>query len=841
MRRPVGRRRGRYGAAALAVAMSIAAADAAAQTHPNLDFETGLSGWTAAGDAFGGQPLDASAVDRQRFPASPLGGDYWTLTSYPIGQHGRFLVSTTGTGRGTLTSDAFVADAEHRYFSVLVGSSRDPVGQRVELQVRAADGTWRVAWETPGPGIALLQQRTFAIPPDVAGQEMRIVVVDDSAAAQIHVDFARLTDTPLQPEPAPVWGVADYHAHPMSYLAFGALRGVRLMWGRPGTDAAGYGLEPARVELDLPPCSDDHDGGRTAGIFINTVEKRLLPEDLRPRGFLATVAALFRLLTGRFTRHDDVGAAGPAGGPTFLSGAHQQMHVTQLHRAWQGGLRLMVALAIHNRGAEYLASPPRETPPSTDREALDAQVCGMRRLAAHNAEWMEIVYDPRQARTAILSGRLAVVLGAELDELGDLGFASLDEEAQYLWDLGIRQVTPVHGMDNRIGGAAVFEPAYNALNDLFHRGALNLSPAELGRWAPVFFDVRDGGCASGPPAGRRGDCVLYKLGPAQDRAALARTVFSLFSRTPTLVPADVPEYRRHSGHMNTRGLSADGRTYVDALLSRGMMVTIDHMSQQTVDDVAAVFAERSAPLVASHAHFRALGIQDRGRTTAEGFLPDEFDFADRVVERVRASGGTLGTFLYANPIDEHPEVRAPFANDCAASTKGLAYNLLYALHRMGGRGVGLASDFTFVPLTGPRFGENACWGLKDHWDARPDAGPLRDQYRPERQRDGVVYEGVRSPASVFPGNHAPLKPYTMGRRTFDFNVDGLAHYGMLPDLLQDLKNIGLGQREFEALFSSAEDYVVMWETAFAAAADPPAAAFVPRDLPCEAICRGLCP
>src|SRR5690606_5312011 len=165
---------------------------------------------------------------------------------------------------------------------------------------------------------------------------------------------------------------------------------------------------------------------------------------------------------------------------------------------------------------------------------------------------------------------------------------------------------------------------------------------------------------------------------------------------------------------------------------------------------------------------------------------------------------------------------------------------LYALNRMGGRGVGLASDFTFVPLTGPRFGENACWGLKDHWDARPGVGPLRGQYQPERQRDGVVYEGLRSPASVQPGATAPLVPYALGRRVCDFNVDGLAHSGMLPDLLQDLKNIGLGAREFGAFFSSAEHYVVMWEKA-AAAARTPAAEFVPLALPCDAICRGLCP
>jgi microsomal dipeptidase-like Zn-dependent dipeptidase len=825
----------------LCAALLLARGTAVAQSHPNLDFEDGFRGWTTSGDAFGEGPIDAVSVDRERFPASPLGGDYWKDLRYPLGHHGRYFATSSDAGRGTLSSELFLLDPEDRYFSVLIGGAADPA-LRVELHVVSAAGDVSIAVRVGAPGTPVLQQRLLTLPAGLGGQRARIVVVDQAIDGHVSVDSVRVTPAPAPLDDAPVWGIADFHAHPVSYLGFGALRGVPALWGRPGTSAGDYMGDPARFELDIPPCSNDHDGGHTAGIFINTVEKRLLPQDLRPSGVRATIRALFRLVTGYFTRHGDDGGDRFDDYPTFLSGAHQQMHVTQMHRAWQGGLRLMVAVAVHNRGVEYLASPPRAAPPSTDREVLEAQVCAMRRLAAHNAPWMQIAYDPQQARDIIRSGRLAVVLGAEFDELGDLGLASLDDEVQYLWDLGIRQVTPIHGMDNRLGGAAVFEPVYNSMNDLLHRGPLNLSPEELPRWVPVFFDVRNGGCASGPLAGMRGDCVLFRLSPTQERAAISRTVFSPFSRTPTLQQVDVPEYRRHSGHMNARGLTADGRTYVAALMSRGMLVSIDHLSQQAVDDAAALFEERQAPLLASHAHFRALGIQDRRRTTAEGFLPDEFDLSDGVVERIRRSGGVLGSFLYANPIDEHPDLRVPFANDCVASSKGLAYNLTYALARMGGAGVGLASDFTFVPLTGPRFGENACWGLKAHWDARPGVGPLREQYRPDRQQNGVRYDGLTSPASVRVGTNAPLKPYTMGRRTFDFNVDGLAHYGMLPDLLQDLKNVGLGTPAFEALFSSAEAYLATWDKARqASGARIATGLFAPRELPCDVVCHGLCP
>jgi hypothetical protein len=58
-------------------------------------------------------------------------------------------------------------------------------------------------------------------------------------------------------------------------------------------------------------------------------------------------------------------------------------------------------------------------------------------------------------------------------------------------------------------------------------------------------------------------------------------------------------------------------------------------------------------------------------------------------------------------------------------------------------------------------------------------------------------------------NNPPLIRYTAGPvRDFDFNLDGLAHYGMLPDMLQDLKNVHLS---LDGFFRSAEAYIRVWE------------------------------
>ena len=58
-----------------------------------------------------------------------------------------------------------------------------------------------------------------------------------------------------------------------------------------------------------------------------------------------------------------------------------------------------------------------------------------------------------------------------------------------------------------------------------------------------------------------------------------------------------------------------------------------------------------------------------------------------------------------------------------------------------------------------------------------------------------------------------------GTREYDYNVDGLAHYGLIPDFLQDASNqlrahastAGGDVADLRGLFRSAEDYIRMWE------------------------------
>jgi hypothetical protein len=63
------------------------------------------------------------------------------------------------------------------------------------------------------------------------------------------------------------------------------------------------------------------------------------------------------------------------------------------------------------------------------------------------------------------------------------------------------------------------------------------------------------------------------------------------------------------------------------------------------------------------------------------------------------------------------------------------------------------------------------------------------------------------------GNNEPLRRHIVGVRDWDVNLDGVAHYGMLPDFLQDVKNIGVKPSQLSVLFNSANDYIKTWEKA----------------------------
>ncbi|HEY3494837.1 MAG TPA: membrane dipeptidase, partial [Polyangiaceae bacterium] len=75
-----------------------------------------------------------------------------------------------------------------------------------------------------------------------------------------------------------------------------------------------------------------------------------------------------------------------------------------------------------------------------------------------------------------------------------------------------------------------------------------------------------------------------------------------------------------------------------------------------------------------------------------------------------------------------------------------------------------------------------------------------------------------------------LSQHTIGDRVLDFRKDGLAHYGMLADMVSAVRKVQYGQDSADRLFRSAEDVIRMWERI-----QPRKEVFVQRSTsPCEA-------
>jgi microsomal dipeptidase-like Zn-dependent dipeptidase len=799
-----------------------------------FDFENGISGWQQTGDAFRGQPY-CGAITSTIFAPSKLGGSYWKDLAYPLGQQGTCLITTIAQPSdkpvGSLTSPEFSLSTAAPFFSFRIGGTEDSAHEQLQLEIRlpetadaerlrqirewlrarvggeSRDGAYWVAYAATGHNSEALRQEVVEIPEFLRNLPARIRMLDTSESGHVNVDYIQFTSAEPAELRVPVWGFADYHTHPMSYMAFGGMKGIRTLWGIPGGSIDDYS-DPTAISRDIPICVRGHGGGYLAEPFINS--SQLLHYDL------PSIVKSILFPHGR------------RGGPEFndfpshLMGAHEQMHVTMIGRAYEGGLRLLVALATDNKAAQFLVGRVEHGHMVLigEKESMEAQLRGMKRLAELNQNWMEVAYSAADARRIILHNKLAIVLGVEYDQLGELGFGTDEQEPQreadYLWGLGARTVIPIHAINNKLGGPPVFVAPYNWLNDLLHRESTDATSGMVRKTSPAYFEVTDDTSCAPHPKDQMGECVLNKLdSKLQLRVAIGRSIFNWLRMGPNLLFASRQgQFDTQYGNKNARGLTAFGARYIAAMMDRGLILDTAHMSDRSVADTFVEIGERLArqhpgcdgfaygsrpraecdadayPAIISHAHFRGQAIYDP--VDVPDYRPSEYDISDSNLAMVRRVGGVIGPFV-AEPRIDKSNITG-IGDDCGNSSKNFGFSFRYAAERINTASddtalasrVGMATDMTFIPMVSPRYGKHACEGYN----------PTHPQ--PTAPVTLVSYSGPSA-----------LVPYRMGQRVFDFNQDGLAHYGLLPDLLQDLKD--LRDDDTKLLFRSAEGYLQMWE------------------------------
>ncbi len=609
------------------------------------------------------------------------------------------------------------------------------------------------------------------------------------AAVPLGGDYWKGTDV----EPGEVWGVADLHAHFFNHLAFGG----RVLHGAPAA--------PGGMRQALASCKANHGEryGRSTAI---------LPEPA----------------------HATSGYPTFQGWPRYDTLVHQQAYVDWIRRAWQGGVRL-VQVDVQNTaflGVAYdkanglFVRGPRLPVPVDDKSALRLQT-GAARLLFNDgpaSDFAALAYSADEARRIISSGKMAVVLGVEVEALENYAHerqlaadpaGAIASVVNELWEAGVRHVIPVHLTRNAFGHPGVFDSTLNVMNY-----------ADTGDFYAT-GDAFDAG---------------VRFDPTRAHVEPLAGLVEVFAKHQGKVP--FPTARAIGA---TEGLTDAGVALLTAMFRRGFIVDVEHLSDLGVNAALALAEEHRVPIMSSHAPFRDLSFGTAVTFFDGGFDAQALPYAMRddadggygtsdaakvrtdrsrarqQLERLRELGGVVGVPLVSPSVGVSWRGRVPL--DCDGSSKGFLQQLLYAQEVLGTAGsVALASDVGgFARMPAPRFGAEACPGSQG--DALRGANGRRDA-QVSAQTDAVRYQ-TPLPGDLtrdrWAATQSPLQRSVAGTRAFDVNVDGMAHYGMFPDFLQDVANVAAAHGASSAvapLFRSAEAYLRMWKRVEARARPP---------------------
>ena len=535
---------------------------------------------------------------------------------------------------------------------------------------------------------------------------------------------------------APIFGIADLHTHQFANLGFGG----KMFWGKPYAEAT---TDPDKSALEnaLGWCTPAHGPGGVLDLVGDVLGE--------------TVGHL----VGGYPQFD--------GWPRWNTYTHQQMYIDWLERAFLGGLKLIVVHAVNN---EVLCGAPGQ-PQCDDMASADAQIEAALDLERH-VPWYRVAHSSAEARQIINSGKLAVVLGIEVDDLFDCRKTGsctpdvLKADLKKYYDAGVRHIFPIHAFNNAYGGAALYNDVFN-LGNMVMTGSLFV-PRECG--------------------GPQYSYQVAGVSPIVAAAAL------LFGGIP------LPIASGNAADCNVVGLSGLGESLVTKIMSRKMLLDVDHMSASAFARTLDLGSPFTYPLVSGHAGFI---------DTSNGGKRSEAQKTSSQVDAIRDNGGLIGVILHQGSKDEIAAFGTKIPNDCSNSTKTWAQAYLYAVSKMNGGAVAIGSDFNgLAGQPGPRFSG----------EGKDDACHGDDPRVP--QSGGVTY-----PFAPF-GQTGRIGKSTAGVRAFNFNFDGLAHIGMLPDFIEDLRSLGLTATDLNPLFSSAEAYIQMWANAESKNINPPSISVV---------------
>ena len=510
------------------------------------------------------------------------------------------------------------------------------------------------------------------------------------------------------------------------------------------------------VEHALPDCraNHGHEGRRDLlGYAFDRVGRAGADENL-----------LLSLLTGRAPEfnHDTDGYPAFTEWPSAHTlSTHQTQYYKWLKRAYLGGLRLVVQHATSNQILCELmigigAQPARYS--CSDMVAVDRileETYAMERYidaqeGGPGEGWFRIVTSPEQAREVIRDGKMAVVLGIEVSNLFDC-FLVPPDGAPACDEAHIEQQLDHY---YELGVRAIF-PVHKYDNAL-SAGDGDRGITELGNFIQTghYLNFTDD-CPDVQSNFDRGDVSFGELNqPREDYFAEPPFDMSGFAESPIDVLLEYADELQggplEGDYCQNAGLTPLGEHVIEEIIARGMILEIDHLPPRAYQRAFEILQEHDYPAAGTH------GMNHEGALYALGGV----------------SKMNLG--------------RCRDADAPGAMVAELSERVALIEAEGGYPAEGFGFDLNgFAGAPGPRFGP--------------------DSVCDEPQQDPISY-----PFESFAGDVTFTEPQ-VGERSIDFNTEGLAHIGLMPELIEDARRDAETDAQLEPLFRSAEAYVRMWE------------------------------
>ncbi|MGH8460499.1 MAG: peptidase M19 [Stenotrophobium sp.] len=478
--------------------------------------------------------------------------------------------------------------------------------------------------------------------------------------------------------------------------------------------------------------------------------------------------------------HDTVGWPTFVDWPAATSLMHEGTYYKWVERAWMAGLRLMVSNTVENQTLCNLESKVQLHPVQNCNE-MDSAASQVQFL--HDMQdyidaqeggpgkgWFRLVTSPQQARQVINDGKLAVVMGIEISHLFNCNVTQ---------PLGVAETDGCSKTDIDTQLARLYNLGIREMftlhefdNALGGNGIFNGNILNVGNFVDTgsFWKTHD--C----PVEKDG--YFYNPGSVMttsDPTGVTDPITSALLGLVGVTGVGLPVYPS-TAQCNSRGLTDLGRYAIQQMIAKKIVLDIDHMSLAIKGDLLDIAEQQTPvyPVISAHGGHGGISMDQARRIINDGGLIYPMH-----------SNGTV----WISELNKLKPLRNPkyfFAMGYGADTNGLAI-------QAGPRGAGS------TPITYPF----------------------------------TLFQGTDWSGPQFAGI-APVSfdREVTGKRTFDDNAEGNAHYGLKADWVEEVRleaiadarktnaaNPGQPQVDPDAearealgdLYNSAEAYLEMWE------------------------------